>query len=180
MINKIQQEETMKYFIILVFAVLICNADEHRLLLTGFTKHEVSHKKNGEEFNEFNYGAGYEYTTFEHYNELYLGTNLTALRDSYDEPQYTLSVSPNIRFELTEKISASVGAAAFVMYKKNNYKRNVSEEEAKYELVFGAAPLASLYYKRLSVNFAYVPSFSYDKYNMDIIGFAIMYFGWKL
>ena len=161
--------------------ILVCLpafADENRILITGFTKHELSTKDNGERYNDFNYGAGYEYTTFNTYDEFYLATNFTILKDSFDEAQYTISVSPNIRFNLAKDFDLSFGAAAFVMWKKDTFKKGVSVQKAKYDLLLGVAPLSSLYYKDLSVNFAYVPTLSYKR--VDTIGFAIVYFGWKI
>jgi hypothetical protein len=124
-----------------------------------------------------NLGAGYEFTTFKEYNEFYFATNLTALNDSHDNMQYTISSSPNIRFNIAKHLDALIGVAAFAMWKKDVFKVGVSRDNAEYDLVYGAAPLASIYYKRVSVNFAYVPSVSYEQ--IDKVGFLIMYFGWK-
>jgi len=168
----------MKGVTFLLFLVSsILSANEHRLLISGFTKHEESHRANGDRYNEFNYGAGYEFTTFKDYNALYLGTNVTALKDSFDEWQYTLSISPNIRYKLAKDLAVSVGIASFLMLKKDNFKVGVTNDEAEYDLLVGAAPLSSLYYKDLSVNLAYVPPVSFG--DLDIVGFVIMYFGWK-
>jgi len=167
----------MKLLPLLLIFTSFLFASEHRLLVTGFTKHETSHSSSGYEYNEFNYGAGYEYTTFEDYNELYWGTNVTVLKDSYDEWQYTVSFSPNVRFRLNQNTSVSIGAAVFLMYKKDNYKNDVPPNSPEYDFIAGAAPLASLYYKDVSVSAAYVPSFSHD--NIETTGFAIVYFGWK-
>ncbi|PHR55490.1 MAG: hypothetical protein COA44_10575 [Arcobacter sp.] len=167
----------MKLIALLFFFSSFVLASEHRLLLTGFTKHEISHSSSGYEYNEFNYGAGYEYTSFEDYKELYWGTNLTILRDSYDEWQYTLSLSPNIRFSLGKDTSVSIGAAIFLMYKKDNYKNDVPPKTTEYDFIGGLAPVASLYYKDVSVSAAYVPSFSDD--DIETTGFLIVYFGWK-
>ena len=79
----------MKYFILLLVLLSMCFADEHRLLVTGFTKHETSSRPDGEKFNEFNYGGGYEYTSFEDYDKFYFASNITVIRDSFDKPQYT-------------------------------------------------------------------------------------------
>lgn len=152
--------------------------DEHRFLISGFTKHEQSHNRDGYEFNEVNLGAGYEYTTFEDYNRFYFGTNFTVLKDSFRNLQYTLSASSNIRFELSQNSAISIGVAAFAMYKKDAYKIGMTQDNAEYDFLYGAAPLASLYYDRLTVNFAYVPSVSYEQ--IDTVGFLIVYFGWKI
>lgn len=161
-------------FFLLMSSLLFSN--EHKLLISGFTKHEKSHRDSGKRYNEFNYGGGYEYTSFKEYNELYFVGNITALKDSFDEWQYTLSSSPNIRFKLSQNTALSVGVAVFGMFKKDNYKSGVSESEAEYDFVMGAAPVSSLYYKDFSVNFAYVPTFSYN--SIDTVGFLIIYFGW--
>jgi hypothetical protein len=170
---------TMKIFIILFFFLSSClYANEHRILISGFTKHEESHRSNGERFNEVNLGGGYEFTTFKDYNEFYFGTNLTVIDDSFDNLQYTVSASSNIRFSLGRNTALSIGVASFAMWKKDNFKTGVSEDDAQYDLVIGAAPLTSVYYKDLSVNFAYVPSISYKQ--IDSVGFIILYFGWRL
>lgn len=163
-------------FMLLIFLTSIVSANENRLLISGFTKHEQSTRPDGYSYNEFNYGLGYEFTTFKEYDELYLGTNITALKDSFDEWQYTLSVSPNIRYKLSKDLAISIGVASFVMLKKDNYKKGVSPEEAQYDFLVGAAPLSSLYYKDFSANFAYVPSVSFG--DLNAVGFLIVYFGW--
>ncbi len=167
----------MKQVLFLFLLVTILNANEHRLLVSGFTKHEKSHRNNGDTYNEVNYGIGYEFTSFREYDELYFGSNFTALKDSMDEWQYTISASPNIRFKLSENSSVSIGVAAFVMVKKDNYKTDVLPEDAAYDLLGGVAPLSSFYYKDFSVNTAYVPSFTHGK--IENVGFLIVYFGWK-
>lgn len=166
----------MKFILIMFLLSPFLFADEHRLLITGFSKHEKSHDNDGDKFNEFNYGLGYEYNNFKDYNEAYFAGNFSVLKDSYDEWQYTLSASPNIRFELNQDFSFSIGLAGFVMYKKDNFKKNVSKEDAKYDLLVGAAPLSSLYYKDFSVNIAYVPSVSFMDF--DTVGFVLVYFGY--
>jgi len=167
----------MKLLLLLLLLSSFTFASEHRLLITGFTKHESSHSTSGYAFNEFNYGAGYEYTSYEDFNTLYWGTNVTVLKDSFDEWQYTLSFSPNIRFQLAKHTSISVGAALFVMYKKDNFKKDVPPRTSKYDFIVGAAPVASLYYKDVSISAAYVPSFSHE--DIETTGFLIVYFGWK-
>lgn len=167
----------MKYIACLLFFISTLFANEHRLLISGFTKHEKSHRINGEHYNERNYGAGYEFTSFENYDELYFGSNFTALKDSFNEWQYTVSASPNIRFKLSENSAISVGLAAFVMYKKDNYKDGVTKENAEYDFMAGMAPLSSFYYKDFSVNAAYVPTFDYK--DIHNVGFLIVYFGWR-
>jgi hypothetical protein len=106
-----------------------------------------------------------------------MGSNISVLKDSFSEWQYTLSVSSNMRFRLNQELSLSLGVAGYVMYKKDNYKNNVSKEKAEYDFIGGLAPLGSLYYNDFSVNFAYVPSFSYKE--LEVVGFAIVYFGYR-
>jgi len=166
----------MKLIITILLLSSFISANEHRLLVSGFSKHEKSHDDNGKKFNEFNYGLGYEYNNFKDYNKAYFAANLSVIKDSYDEWQYTLSASPNIRFELNQNFSLSLGVAAFLMYKKDNYKNNVYNDNAEYDLILGAAPLSSLYYKDFSVNMAYVPSASFM--GIDTIGFVVVYFGY--
>jgi len=169
----------MKSLIILCIILSSCAyANEHRILISGFTKHEHSYRSNGEHYNEVNLGGGYEFTTFTDYNEFYFGTNLTVIDDSYENLQYTVSVSSNIRFKLSKNMALSIGIAGFSTWKKNNFKAGVSEDEGEYSLMIGAAPLSSFYYKDFSVNFAYVPSASYEQ--KENVGFLIVYFGWRL
>jgi len=166
----------MKHLVLSVLLLFSLNANEHRLLITGFTIHEQSVGDNGVEFNAINYGLGYEFTTFNEYNSLYFGTNFTLMQDSYFNPQYTLSISPNVRFKMSENSAISFGLAAFGMYKKETYLVGIDPDEAGYGFIFGAAPLSAIYYKDVNINFAYVPSFSYK--DINVIGFVITYFGW--
>jgi len=167
----------MKLFFTLLFLSISIFANEHRVLVSGFTKHEHSHDKEGERYNEENWGAGYEFTAFKEYGELYFAGNFTILKDSYSDAQFTLSASPNVRYKVYGDLDASIGMAAFLMWKKDTYKTGVSSDEAEYGLVPGVAPLASLYYQRFSVNLAYVPTMKMG--SIDIVGFGIVYFGWK-
>jgi len=168
----------MKALLLFLFLISLLVANEHRLLLTGFTLHENDYSDSGEKFNEFNYGAGYEYTTFKNYDELYFATNITILKDSFSATQYTLSGSQNIRYELIYGVDISIGLALFIMYKEENYRLQPEGGEVGYGFIPGAAPLASIYYKDFDVNVAYVPSFKYEE--IATTGFMIVYFGWKL
>jgi Antimicrobial peptide resistance and lipid A acylation protein PagP len=166
--------------VVLLFLCLVTTilATEHRILITGFTKHEKSYSSDSEKFNEENYGAGYEFTNFKKYGKVYFAGNFTVLRDSYKDAQYTLSVSPNLRFKIVKDLDWSFGLALFTMWKKDTYKKGVSSDEARYALSPGMAAMTSIYYKKFSVNFAYVPSV--ETGNIDVVGFVIVYFGWKL
>jgi len=167
----------MKIVLLLFMIINFSFATEHRVIVSGFTKHEHSHSSDGEEFNEENWGAGYEFTDFKEYGKLYFAGNFTVLKDSYSDAQFTLSASPNLRYKIYGDFDASFGIAAFLMWKKDTYKSGVSSDEAEYGLVPGLAPLASLYYQRFSVNLAYVPTIKMG--SIDVVGFGIVYFGWK-
>jgi len=49
---------------ILFLLPLFIFSNEQKILLTGFTIHEHTNDRFGEEYNAFNYGAGYEYNFF--------------------------------------------------------------------------------------------------------------------
>ena len=167
----------MKILFLFFILSMLSFATEHRLIVSGFTKHEHSQGSDGEKFNEENWGAGYEFTDFKEYGELYFAGNFTVLKDSYSDAQFTLSASPNWRYKIYGDLDASVGIAAFLMWRKDTYKEGVSSDEAEYGLFPGLAPLASIYYQRFSVNLAYVPTVKIG--SIDVTGFGIIYFGWK-
>ena len=168
----------MRSVFIFLMLLLISHANEHRLLLTGFTKHETTNQPNGKAWNEENYGGGYEYTTFTDYNKLYYSSNVTILEDSFNYKQYTLSSAPTIRYKLSENTSASIGLAFFLMAKRETYLKNYSSNKPDYGIIPGAAPVAIFTYKKMTINFAYVPTVSIGK--IESIGFGIVYFGWTL
>jgi hypothetical protein len=169
----------MKIAILLFLLTSLLFSDEHRLLLTGFAFHEKEHDDNGNKLNGENYGVGYEYTTFEDYGEMYFSGSASVLRDSYKNPEYTLTFSPNWRYKISQDFDWSIGVAAFVTWKKDAYNfRPNSPNDGDYELLPGAAPLASLYYKDVSINLTYIPSIEYG--NLNIVGFAFVYFSWKI
>lgn len=163
---------------IFIMLHIMIYAGEHRLLLTGFTKHETSNQPNGQSWNEENYGAGYEYTSFTKYDQLYYSSNITILEDSFNFKQYTLSTAPTIRYKLSQNRSFSIGLAFFLMAKRETYLKNYSSIKPDYGIIPGAAPLAIFTYKKMTLNFAYVPTVSVG--NIESIGFGIVYFGWTL
>jgi len=168
----------MKLIVVLCVLITFLWAEEHRVLVSGFSKHEKSQDGDGEKFNEENWGVGYEYTNFKKYGEMYFAGNISVIKDSYSDAQYTITASPNWRYKMGGDFDFSFGAAAFLMWKKDTYKDNITSDEAEYGLVPGIAPQAAFYYKNFSVNFAYIPTIKMG--SIDMIGFGIVYFGWKL
>jgi len=168
----------MKLLIIFFLILELVSSNEHRLLLTGFTKHETPKRPNGQTWNEFNYGGGYEYSTFKEYGKLYYSSNVTILEDSFNYKQYTLSSAPSVRYKLSENFTGSIGLAFFVMRKKETYLKHTVGDPIDYGIIPGAAPIAILSYKKFTMNLAYVPSISAG--NIHSIGFAILFFGWTL
>ncbi len=167
----------MKILITILFSMSILCANEHRLLISGFSIHDKPTTSSGVAFNSLNYGLGYEYTDFSHYDRFYLASNFTVLEDSFYYTQYTLSASKNIRFKINEDISVSLGLAMFAMIKKDTISPTTLGSDPQYILIPGAAPLSSIYYKDLTLNFAYVPTIKDPQIN--ITGFLIVYFGWE-
>ncbi len=166
----------MRYLLLMVLYLQSLYGVEHRLLLSGFTRHETRYNTYGEKFNEENWGLGYEYSTFELFEELYYSTNVTILKDSFNAEQYTLSSAPSIRYQMAKHHAYSFGLAFFLMWKEENYIRQTPGSDIDYGFIPGMAPIVSYYYKDLTFNIAYVPTVHIG--NIENTGFAILYFGW--
>jgi len=165
----------MKRYLFLLLPLLL-TADEHRLLLSGFSIHEKKNDRFGETYNAFNYGLGYEYNTFREDGKFYFGLNALLLDDSYHNPQFTLGAGHYIRFDL-DVIECAVGLSGFVGYKKIYGDEDLDRNGGSYGLMGGIAPALNLYYKNAAVNLMYVPSFHYR--DADITGFLFTYFSWR-
>ena len=169
----------MKIFRLALLPLLIVpliEADEQRLLLSGFSVHETSRNQFGERYNALNAGMGYAYNRFEEYGQWYFHTNAMLLNDSFRNPQLIVGFGPALRFE-HEIADASVGVAGFVGWKKLYEPDDRVGSTGKYGLMGGIAPAVSFYRGSYSLNLIYVPSIEIQDH--DITGFLFGYFGWK-
>lgn len=166
----------MKYFILALFVPLFLFSNEQRILLTGFTIHEHDNDRFGEKYNAFNYGAGYEYTFFENYNEFYFASNVLVFNDSFQNPQLAIGFGHSYRFH-TDYIDTSVGISGFVGIKKIYNDEDFNRADGNYGFTGGIGPTVNVYYKNFSINFVYVPGFKYK--DLDTTGFLFTYFGYK-
>jgi hypothetical protein len=165
----------MKY-IILVLLPFFVYSSEQRVLLSGFTLHEHTSDRFGEKYNPFNYGVGYEYNFFNDYNELYFATSALLFNDSFENPQFVLGMGHAYRFD-TGIIDIAVGVNGFIGVKKIYTDDDLNRDGGSYGFTGGVGPAVTLYYENMSVNFIYIPPFSYKK--LDTTGFLFMYFGYK-
>lgn len=165
----------MRYIILLLLPLLVF-ADEERILISGFTKHEHDHDRFNERYNEVNYGIGYEYSFFNDYNEIYFVTNALLLKDSFENPQFALGMGHAYRFD-TGAIDTAIGLSGFIGVKKTYSDSDKNRDGGEYNFVGGAGPSATFYYDDLSVNFVYVPGIEYK--DLDTTGFLYTYFGYK-
>jgi len=169
----------MRFFSIVIFIFLNTSliANEHRLLLSGLSLHEIPHNLKGEPYNSFSSGVGYEYNLFEKYNEVYFGFNTLVLNDSFYNPQATLGSAIAMRFH-NDYFDTSIAFAGFVGYKKLYQEdENGVVDEGSYRVIGGALPTLTLYYKEVNVNLMYFPSFEYK--TVDMTGYMYINFGWK-
>ncbi|MEA3456000.1 MAG: hypothetical protein U9R26_05805 [Campylobacterota bacterium] len=166
----------MKYLFFLLLPLLLYS-NEQRILLSGFTIHEHSRDLFNEEYNSFNYGAGYEYNFFNEYKEVYFSGNILAINDSFANPQLIAGFGHYYRFD-TGIIDTAFGLSGFVGLKKI-YKEHedLDRNDGHYGIMGGAGPVAMLYYKKFSVNFIYVPGITYKE--LETTGFLFTYFGFK-
>lgn len=165
----------MKYLILFLLPLLIF-ANEQRVLLSGFTIHEHTYDRFGDEYNAFNYGAGYEYSFFDDYNELYFTTNIMAIYDSFENPQLAIGFGHSYRFD-TGAIDTSVGISGFVGIKKIYNDEDLNRDDGEYGFTGGFGPTLNFYYEDFSVNFVYVPGIKFK--DLDTTAFLFTYFGYK-
>lgn len=165
----------MKYIILFVLSSFIF-ANEQRLLLSGFTIHEHTYDRFGEEYNAFNYGAGYEYSFFNEYNEIYFATNVLLFNDSFENPQLVVGMGHAYRFD-TGVIDTAIGVSGFFGVKKIYTDDDLNRDDGEYGFTGGVGPTVTLYYEDFSMNFVYVPGFSFK--DLDTTGFLYTYFGYK-
>ena len=151
-------------------------AEEQRILLTGFTVHEHTYDRFAEEYNAFNYGAGYEYTFFEDYNALYFTSNVLVFNDSFENPQLAVGFGHSYRFD-TGVIDTAIGLSGFLGYKKIYDDEDMGRDDGAYGLTGGVGATVNFYYEDFTVNFVYVPGIKYK--DLDTTGFLFTYFGYK-
>lgn len=145
--------------------------------MSGFTIHEHSSDLFGEEYNAFNYGAGYEYNFFNDYNDIYFSGNILAINDSFANNQLITGFGHYYRFD-TGVIDTALGLSGFVGWKKIYTEgEDLDRNGGEYDIMGGAGPVVVLYYKKLSVNFIYVPGIAYKE--LETTGFLYTYFGFK-
>ncbi len=106
----------MKYIILFLLPLFVF-ANEQRILLTGFTIHEHTYDRFGEEYNPYNYGLGYEYSFFNDYNELYFAANALVFQDSFENPQFVIGMGHAYRFD-TGAVDTAIGLSGFFGIKK--------------------------------------------------------------
>ncbi len=165
----------MKYMILFLLPLFVFS-NEQRILLSGITIHEHTNDRFGEEYNAFNYGAGYEYTFFEAYNEFYFASNVMVFNDSFENPQLAVGFGHSYRFD-TGIVDTAIGLSGFVGIKKIYNDEDFSRDDGEYGFMGGFGPTLNLYYDDLSVNFVYVPGFKYK--DLDTTGFLFTYFGYS-
>ena len=165
----------MKYLWLLLLPFTVF-ANEQRILLTGFTIHEHTNDRFGEEYNAFNYGAGYEYTFFENYNEFYFTTNVMVFNDSFENPQLAVGFGHSYRFD-TGVIDTAIGLSGFLGIKNIYDDEDLSRDDGEYGLTGGVGATLNFYYEDFTVNFVYVPGIKYK--DLDTTGFLFTYFGYK-
>jgi len=165
----------MKYLWLLLLPFTVF-ANEQRILLTGITIHEHDNDRFGEKYNSFNYGAGYEYTFFENYNEFYFTGNALIFNDSFENPQLAVGFGHSYRFD-TGVIDTAIGLSGFLGIKKIYDDEDISRADGEYGLTGGVGPTLNFYYDDFTVNFVYVPGIKYK--DLDTTGFLFTYFGYK-
>lgn len=164
----------MRYLILLL--PLFVFANEQRLIISGFTIHEHTNDRFDEKYNAFNYGIGYEYNFFEAYEEIYFGTNVLVLNDSFENPQYTMGFGHYYRFH-TDIVDTAIGLSGFVGYKKIYTDDDLSRNDGEYKITGGVGPSLNFYKDDFSINFMYIPSIKYKE--LDLTGFLYTYFSYR-
>ncbi|MDD3591214.1 MAG: hypothetical protein PHO65_01035 [Sulfurovum sp.] len=160
---------------LLVFSTSLNGEDVNkRILLSGFTVHEKD-LDNGNKLNEYNLGLGYEQDYFTEYGDFYTTYHTMILNDSNKNFQAYAAVGKSIRFEkpLTPWFDLSVGLAGVVSVKKMRQ----DDGEYQYRPIALIAPVSSFYIDDFTLNFSYIPSYSFTSYKT--IGFLYVYFGWQ-
>lgn len=170
----------MRLFIMLVtmlYSSICLSADEanKRILLSGLSFHEKEYLDNGTKLNAYNLGLGYEQDYFTEYGKFYSTYHAMVLSDSNKNFQIYAAGSRSIRFEkpLNPWFDVSVGVAGMVSFKKMRQGNG----EYSYKPIAAVAPVSSFYIDNFTLNFAYIPSYSFTSYNT--IGFLYVYFGWQ-
>ena len=168
-----------KTFIILLVmlfsSTVVADDANRRILFSGLSFHEKNYLDDGTKLNKYNLGLGYERDYFTEYGKLYYTYHTMVLNDSNRNFQIYTAGSKSIRFEkpLNPWFDVSVGIAGVVSIKKMRQ----DDGEYKYKPIAVVAPVSSFYIDNYTLNFSYIPSYSFTKYNT--IGFFYVYFGWQ-
>lgn len=160
---------------VLYSSIELCADDANRrILFSGLSFHEKD-LDNGNKLNKYNLGLGYERDYFTEYGEWYYTYHTMVLNDSKKHFQLYVAGSKSIRFEkpLNPWFDVSVGVAGVLSLKKMREDGG----EYRYRPIAAVAPVSSFYIDDYTLNFAYIPSYSFTGY--DNIGLFFIYFGWQ-
>ena len=152
------------------------NANEHRIVLHGHANHFNDTDRVGGNFNEKNYGIGYEYTSYDGIDndwfiEPVYGLSVNIIQDSYKRIFPFAGIFGEIRTKgfvgVGINISAFVGSKELNKTKKNvNYNNTTGKFDFTYENIgterlpiFGATPGVKIYVGDFSFNYNYSPEF---------------------
>jgi len=147
----------IKYFILIFLLPIFLYSSEHHLLLSGFTKH-IDKDLAGYQYNEFNLGFGYEYSTYnKDESQWYNSYKISIINDSYKNPFPFIGYSREYKFE---NLPISLSLDFFLGYKKMAfYDSTFNKDKTIYEYkpIAGILPTLKYYYKDISVDIAYAP-----------------------
>ena len=163
----------MKILFLISYSLFVMNlfANEHRVVLHGHASHFKSTDRIDREFNEENYGIGYEYNTYDgvdngDYFESFITFSANVIQDSYKK--IFPFIGTGIELRTKGKYSIGVNLSGFVGYKKiSRYNHNLNtdvytEINREYIIVGGVTPGVKLYAGDFSFNYNYSPRFEYE------------------
>ena len=188
--------KTLKIFIISYFGFFLnLYANEHRVILHGHANHFNKEDRAGYEFNELNYGVGYEYNTYDGINngdnfEVVYSFSANIIKDSYN---YVFPfLGPSIELRTKGKYAVGLSLFTFVGYKKiitfqnfigfdyttNTSISTYSRYSEKYSIMGGITPGIKLYLGDFSLNYNVSPEFDGAGFHAD--GFHYFSLSYKL
>ena len=161
-------------------------AGEHTVLASLFSKHIENKDMHGDEFNEENYGLGYQYSTFKGSDEVYMTLTTMVLKDSYKNNMYTATAGLNKPILEFNKLRLSLGAEVGVAYKaiKSSNKKEVDLLAAsgvtlkkKVNYAYSVIPILlipkiTVSYAQFSVNVLYIPEAEVQSKHSDAVLWA--------
>ena len=167
-------------------------ANEHRVVLHGHASHFVKEDRLGTEFNEKNYGMGYEYNSYdgidnEYYVEPVLTFSANVIQDSYKKAFPFIGAG----FELRSKgyVGISINISGFVGYKNlintnktvtyvnREFVTTYTKTSEGYSIMGGVTPGVKLYIGDFSFNYNYSPEF--DAFGFYAEGFHYFSLSYK-